>query len=710
MELKINEIRAKASEKEDEEASFTKEEMQSGKHQEFEQKLIKLMIQKETESERNSNHHTNHHDSYSESNNGSERLSSNEKKAHPRPISQPPRHKDNSWNSTTPTNNSLPHRDNNRYSPSSLSSSLDEKGEQQGTKLSPNRNQNKTNLSPRHQKTASQASNNPDEDSSQFSSGCSSMTNTPPPPNITPPTSQVDPTPAEAPPAPTVPSSDQQNATNRKSADPSPTVEQQTQNNTVTPPPPLLSNDVFSNTSGATNVGFTSETINDIGTTITTAPLQTDVQNNANRLFIANSQAETTQSYLPFPTSTDTSPEINNLLNSHATLHSWTHSTDHNQLSDTIPIKTGNDWEAAFGFTGKTAGLREKWNDPAEDDLGFDPWVEKNKGLADLIQEEAAFGGNDSGGWGKSTSPFQHQQAAHHQAHQQQQYRNNQFPNNQLHNNASNHLGIAASLSSFANSHNNLPQGGDQRSNNIATNNFITNKKDALSSPRQQQHSNSLNEWQNGLVALLPSSVKVNFATSDNNRNNNSFNNFSSTQQQTQQQQNYNLYDQWSSGLHQQQSSHFSLFGNSNKTSSFFGSNGLIGGATNDRSSNNARVAPPPGLSPFAGDPAIIASSATNLKSAPPPPSRTNTHLDDTPHWMKSLQMLTLDGDHGNNTTNNDLYDATRMAFSGLPTHTATQSLGGGSQPPPGFHSRHLFAGGNNDFGRRHGGLLENQS
>lgn len=54
----------------DEEASFTKEEMQSGKHQEFEQKLIKLMIQKETESERNlSNHHTNS-DSYSESNNG----------------------------------------------------------------------------------------------------------------------------------------------------------------------------------------------------------------------------------------------------------------------------------------------------------------------------------------------------------------------------------------------------------------------------------------------------------------------------------------------------------------------------------------------------------------------------------------------------------------------------------------------------------------
>jgi len=121
-------------------------------------------------------------------------------------------------------------------------------------------------------------------------------------------------------------------------------------------------------------------------------------------------------------------------------------------------------------------------------------------------------------------------------------------------------------------------------------------------------------------------------------------------------------------------------------------------------------VAPPPGLSPFAGDPAIIASSATNVKNTPPPTRSNNAHsMDDTPHWMKSLQMLTLDGDHGNSATN-DLYDATRMAFSGLPTaNTASIGGNGSSHPPPGFHSRHLFAG-NSDFGRRHGGLLENQS
>lgn len=299
-------------------------------------------------------------------------------------------------------------------------------------------------------------------------------------------------------------------------------------------------------------------------------------------------------------------------------------------------------------------------------------------------------------------------------------------------------MGIAASLSSFANSHNNLPQGGDHQRSNSITNSFINSKKDPLSSPRQQQQSthNSLNEWQNGLVALLPSSVKVNFATSDQQQQRiNNYNNFSSTQQQQNPlaggggrgQSNFSssLYDQWSSGsLQQQQQQSFSLFGGGagSKSSSFFGANGLIGAAAatnSDKfSSTGNRVAPPPGLSPFAGDPAIIASSATNVKSTPPS-SRTNTHslaTDDTPHWMKSLQMLTLDGEHGNNTaTNNELYDATRMAFSGLPTvnHTSTApSLGGNgsSHPPPGFHSRHLFAGGNSDFGRRHGGLLENQS
>merc|ERR1712136_46759 len=134
--------------------------------------------------------------------------------AQPRPISQPRRTTANkdanggSWPSsgTTPTNNSLPHRDNNRFSPSSLSSSLDEKGGQQ--KLSPNR-QSKT-VSPRHQKhnSSSQSSGSSNDgdingadinnhnlatsDSGQFSSGCSSMTNTPPPPPTlpTPPSSQ----------------------------------------------------------------------------------------------------------------------------------------------------------------------------------------------------------------------------------------------------------------------------------------------------------------------------------------------------------------------------------------------------------------------------------------------------------------------------------------------------------------------------------------
>ena len=259
-------------------------------------------------------------------------------------------------------------------------------------------------------------------------------------------------------------------------------------------------------------------------------------------------------------------------------------------------------------------------------------------------------------------------------------------------------------------------------------------KKDQLSSPNNrlnpsQVSQTSLSEWQNGLVALLPSSVKVNFATSEAASRSMNYNNYSQQQQQNhnplapsseqnrrmpqQQQQSFpGIYDQWSSGLSHapsgQNNSQFSLFGG--KTSSFF-SNGLIGGngTANDKFNGNSRVAPPPGLTPFASDPAIIASSAAGGKNTPPRPTA-HSNMDDTPHWMKSLQMLTLDGDHGNN---NDLYDATHMAFSGLPAgnHTAAPSMGAnsGRVPPPGFHSRHLFSG-NTDFVRHHGGLLENQS
>lgn len=58
--------------------------------------------------------------------------------------------------------------------------------------------------------------------------------------------------------------------------------------------------------------------------------------------------------------------------------------TSNPRLSDSMPIKSSNDWEAAFGF--KTAP--KEVVSSADDDLGFDPWLECSKGLADLMEKE----------------------------------------------------------------------------------------------------------------------------------------------------------------------------------------------------------------------------------------------------------------------------------------------------------------------------------
>lgn len=53
-------------------------------------------------------------------------------------------------------------------------------------------------------------------------------------------------------------------------------------------------------------------------------------------------------------------------------------------ILDTIPIKNdSNDWEAAFGFKSS-----EVETIPGDDDLGFDPFAECSKGLADLMEKE----------------------------------------------------------------------------------------------------------------------------------------------------------------------------------------------------------------------------------------------------------------------------------------------------------------------------------
>lgn len=49
-------------------------------------------------------------------------------------------------------------------------------------------------------------------------------------------------------------------------------------------------------------------------------------------------------------------------------------------MTDTIPVSSSTDWQAAFGFGSSTK--------PQDDDLGFDPFDITSKALADLIENE----------------------------------------------------------------------------------------------------------------------------------------------------------------------------------------------------------------------------------------------------------------------------------------------------------------------------------
>lgn len=54
------------------------------------------------------------------------------------------------------------------------------------------------------------------------------------------------------------------------------------------------------------------------------------------------------------------------------------------EIPDTIPVSSTTDWQAAFGFS--SANTTSETHD---DDLGFDPWDESSKALADLIEKES---------------------------------------------------------------------------------------------------------------------------------------------------------------------------------------------------------------------------------------------------------------------------------------------------------------------------------
>ena len=225
-----------------------------------------------------------------------------------------------------------------------------------------------------------------------------------------------------------------------------------------------------------------------------------------------------------------------------------------------------------------------------------------------------------------------------------------------------------------------------------------------------------LSEWQNGLRALLPS-VNINFAMgSQGNQGTNANagpnssqmmhqnNSLSGTRRVLPGNQGFTSgpsllggYEE-STGQIQSQSSFFPQAFNRNQ--SYF-HNGLgLGANMNDR----YNLAPPPGLNSSASynsDPAIISSGSKT-------PAKPNPPVEETPHWMRSLQAL-VETDAPVNPPQN-LPAAVPNTFSSWPSlsNSASASLGIATQPPPGFQTR-LSDNNTMDYAIRQS-LLENQS
>uniref|UniRef100_A0A8C6T404 CCR4-NOT transcription complex subunit 4 n=1 Tax=Neogobius melanostomus TaxID=47308 RepID=A0A8C6T404_9GOBI len=154
--------------------------------------------------------------------------------------------------------------------------------------------------------------------------------------------------------------------------------------------------------------------------------------------------------------------------------------------SDTIPVSSSTDWQAAFGF-----GSSSKQQD---DDLGFDPFDVTRKALADLIEKELSVQDHNP----LSPGPLSHG-SNHGPGLQQQPSTRHPWMGVPTRNNLThlNHSAIAASHSNFLDL--NLPPqhntglGGIPISENSGS-------IDGL----------NVKEWQDGLRALLPN-ININF-------------------------------------------------------------------------------------------------------------------------------------------------------------------------------------------------------
>ncbi|XP_022342404.1 CCR4-NOT transcription complex subunit 4-like isoform X2 [Crassostrea virginica] len=137
------------------------------------------------------------------------------------------------------------------------------------------------------------------------------------------------------------------------------------------------------------------------------------------------------------------------------------------EIADSIPVSSCEDWQAAFGFSSKS-------RDNQDDDLGFDPWDESSKGLADLLEKE------------NSTQSLQHQRTSFSQTNPQN------LPPDLVGSRMMNFLQPPPMYSSL-NTEN-------QDSHKVPTQNDVFSTKD----------------WQDGLRALLPN-INISFGAPPSN-------------------------------------------------------------------------------------------------------------------------------------------------------------------------------------------------
>lgn len=161
------------------------------------------------------------------------------------------------------------------------------------------------------------------------------------------------------------------------------------------------------------------------------------------------------------------------------------------EISESIPVSSCTDWQAAFGFASKT-------RETQDDDLGFDPWDESSKGLADLLEKES------------------------YNFQSQNRYLGN-MPNNRLGNIPQN-LPPGFSLSQIQQQqqqqHTQHPAflRQDFQGSRIMNftqpppmqNNFHDEQKISSDSNAHQRDSFSMKDWQDGLRALLPN-INISF-------------------------------------------------------------------------------------------------------------------------------------------------------------------------------------------------------